>query len=70
MTDVMTVEQRLAALEKEVTDLKQKLELLAEPSRNWLEQIGARRDVPEPVWKEYQEILAEIKQEGRPPDED
>ncbi|HJT79450.1 MAG TPA: hypothetical protein VJ739_19795 [Gemmataceae bacterium] len=67
----LTVEQRLAALEKEVALLKIQLARLAPPKENWVENIsGSMKDIPEEVWREYLQCCAEIRQADRPLDDE
>ncbi len=71
MPEAMTVEQRLEALEKEVAGLRQRLEQLSEPKKNWLEEMDRHKpNLPESVIREFREIVAAIKQEGRIPNEE
>ncbi len=65
------IEQRLAALEKEVAQLKAQLEELRKPEKNWIEATaGLMKDVPKDVWEEFQKYCAEVKQEGRVRDDE
>jgi hypothetical protein len=48
MATEMTVEQRVAILEKEVAELKQHLPRPHKPGTNWLDQVsGSLKDYPE-----------------------
>ena len=69
MADSVSIEERVAMLEKEVARLKLQVEELPKPDGNWLERIsGSMKDIPEDVWKEFQENCAEVRQAERPPD--
>ena len=71
MTTPSTIEQRLAALEQEVAQLKAQLEQLRKPEENWIEKtVGCMSDVPQDVWERFQKYCAEVKQEGRLPDDE
>jgi len=69
MADAVSIEERLTMLEKEVARLKLQVEQLPKPNGNWLERIsGSMKDIPEDVWKEFQESCAEVRQDDRPKD--
>jgi hypothetical protein len=66
MTTPPIIEQRLAALEQEVAQLKAQLQQLRKPEKNGIENmIGCMKDIPQDVWEEFQRYCAEVKQEGR-----
>jgi hypothetical protein len=67
----ITMEERLAALEKEVALLKMRLDQLTSPKGDWITKLsGSMKDIPEDVWREFMECCAEVKREGRPPDDE
>jgi hypothetical protein len=66
----MTVEERLAVLEKEVAQLRQQVDQLAKPQGNWLDRIsGSMKDIPADVWEEFQKLCKEVRYADRPPDD-
>jgi hypothetical protein len=69
MTTPSMMEQRLAALEQEVAQLKAQLEQLRKPEKNWIEETtGCMKDVPEDVWEEFQKSCAEVRRQADQPD--
>jgi hypothetical protein len=69
MTAELTIEQRLRALETEVAQLKQCLDKLVAPKKNWLEKISGSME----KYPEFGEVLrlgAEIRRADRPADDD
>jgi len=63
MSEVPTVEARLTALEKEVTDLKRQLSLVQDPT-NWLQRVsGSFKDQPE--FDEMLRLALQIREENR-----
>jgi hypothetical protein len=67
MSQERTLEQRLAALEREVVQLKQRLDQLA-PGENWVDRVtGSMKDFPE--FGEVLRLGAEIRRADRPTDE-
>jgi hypothetical protein len=67
MLDEMLLEQRLAALERAVAELQQRLAVAA-PASNWLENIGGRIS-DEATFLEAMELGRAFRQSDRPPDE-
>jgi len=66
MSTQTTIEQRLAALEQDVSELKKRLEQ-AIPQRTWLERVaGSMKDYPE--FGEILKLGAAIRQADRPVD--
>jgi hypothetical protein len=68
MSEELTIEQRLTALEKEVAQLKICLEQFVAPKKNWLEQISGSME----KYPEFGEVLrlgAEIRRADRPADD-
>lgn len=66
----LTVEQRLAALEKEVAQLRVQLGQLTVPKGDWVEQIsGSMKDVPQEEWDKFMKYCEEIRYADRPPDD-
>lgn len=69
MADSVSIEERVTMLEKEVARLKLQVSQLPKPNGNWLDQVsGSMKDIPEDVWKEFQEYCAEVRQADRPKD--
>ena len=69
MAQETTIEERLAALEKEVAQLKQQLEQIIR-SVNWLDRVaGSMKDIPESEFAEFVRLGREIRQADRPADE-
>ena len=67
----MTVEDRLTALEHELSRLKMEFDKLANPKGNWVERIsGSMKDIPEDVWREYQECCREARRDADRPVDD
>jgi hypothetical protein len=65
----VTVEERLAALEREVAKLSIKLEQLVNPKGNWIERMITRKPNDNPAFEEAMRLGAEIRRADRPPDE-
>jgi hypothetical protein len=66
MAEGLSVEQRLAALEQQVAELKQRLDQLAPSQRNWIEEIsGCMKDYPE--FEEVVRLGAEWRRAQRDP---
>jgi hypothetical protein len=67
MAEQISIEQRVAALEKEVLELKQQLQA-SKPSANWLDQIsGSMEEFPE-----FEEVIRygrEMRQADRDSDD-
>jgi hypothetical protein len=62
-----TIEQRVAALEKEVADLKKQLEKPPPRKDNWVDEIvGSMSAFPE--FDEVLRLGAEFRRSQRPPD--
>lgn len=61
-------EERLALLEREVAELKLRLNQLSAPKANWIEKVcGSMKDYPE--FDEVVKYGAEIRRADRPTDE-
>ncbi len=61
------IEQRLANLEREVAELRQRLDRL-DPRQNWLDRIsGSLKDYPE--FEEVIRLGREFREADRPPPE-
>jgi hypothetical protein len=65
----MTMEERLAALEKEVALMKMRLEQLTAPKGNWIEQTSGCMKGLEAEFAEAMRLSAEILRADQPPRE-
>jgi hypothetical protein len=64
MTDLVAVEQRLAAVELAVAQVQQKLGLVPSPA-NWVEQIsGSLADIPEEDYQLFLDCCRAVRQSG------
>ena len=69
MTDPENVESRLQHLEREVAELRRRLDNIEAPKRHWLEDsVGCMADFPE--WEEVVRLGREIRAAERPPPDD
>jgi hypothetical protein len=67
MSEEPSVEQRLATLERQVAELTQRLNQLAAPKGNWIEEmVGCMKDYPE--FEEVARLGAEWRRAQRDPD--
>lgn len=67
MPEECSIEQRLAALEAEVAELKQRLDQWTAPKPNWIEEMtGSMKDYPE--FEEVVRLGAEFRRAQRDPD--
>jgi hypothetical protein len=67
MSDVLTIEERVKALEKEVAELKQRVRK-PETMREWLERVSGTFE-NDPDFEEIVRLGREFRQADRPSDE-
>ena len=65
MSDSSTIEHRLEQVERELAELKSRVQTLAEPKENWIDAIsGSFKDDPE--FEEIVRLGKEIRDADRP----